>query len=136
MMDYLLDTNTLSALIETNDAVVTRVSRVGGAEYVYSSVIAEGELLYGLANAAAHKKEWLAERIQTGLRAMADLIPVSRAAAEAYCNIRYHLKVTGQPLPDNDTWIAAVAMANNYTLVSHDAAFARIPGLRLEDWLA
>ena len=135
-MDYLLDTNTLSALIETNQAIVSRIDRVGPAEYVYSSVITEGELLFGLVNAPSSRQAPLAVRIEIGLAAMAQIVPLTRPIADAYSDIRYHLKVTGQLLPDNDIWIAAVAMANGFTLVSHDAAFARIPGLKLEDWLA
>jgi tRNA(fMet)-specific endonuclease VapC len=135
-VDYLLDTNTLSALIGTNETVINRISRVGSAEYVFSSVITEGELMFGVANAPTHKREWLAQQTRTGLRAMAEIVPIDSAAAEVYGEVKYHLKVTGQPLPDNDIWIAAVAMANGYTLVFHDAAFARIPGLILEDWLA
>jgi len=135
-VDYLLDTNTLSALIETNQSIVSRVDRIAPAEYVYSSVITEGELLFGLVNTPPSRRPPLAERIKIGLAAMAQIIPLTSPVADAYSNIRYHLKVTGQPLPDNDIWIAAVAMANGYILVSHDAAFTHIPGLKLEDWLA
>ena len=35
----------------------------------------------------------------------------------------------------NDLLIAAHALALDATLVSADAAFARVPGLRLENWL-
>jgi tRNA(fMet)-specific endonuclease VapC len=35
----------------------------------------------------------------------------------------------------NDTLIAAHALALGATLVSGDAAFARVPGLALENWL-
>ena len=135
-MDYLLDTNTLSALIETNQSIVSRISRIGPAEYVCSSVITEGELLFGLVNAPVSRQAPLAERIEMGLAAMAEIVPLTRPVTGVYSKIRYDLKMTGQPLPDNDVWIAAVAMANGYTLVSHDAAFSRIPGLKLEDWLA
>jgi tRNA(fMet)-specific endonuclease VapC len=135
-VDYLLDTNTISALIVKNDAVASRISHIGPAEYAYTSVISEGELLFGLASAPQSRQQPLTEQVQAVLSAMADIIPVTRPAARLYSEIRYHLKVTGQPMRDNDLWIAAIAMAQNYTLVSHDEAFSRITDLKWEDWLA
>jgi tRNA(fMet)-specific endonuclease VapC len=135
-LDYLLDTNTLSALIEANEAVISRVSRIDPAQYAYTSVICEGELLFGLASAPPSKQAGLKEQVRAGLAAMAGIVSVDREAARVYSEIRYYLQVTGQPMGDNDMWIAAIGVANDYTLVSHDDAFARIPGLKLEDWLA
>lgn len=103
---------------------------------VYSSVITEGELLFGILNARPSNRERLAEQIQRSLAAMTAIVPVTRAAARAYGAIRSDLKLKGRLLPDNDLWIAAVALANEYTLVSHDSGFGHIPGLKLEDWLA
>jgi tRNA(fMet)-specific endonuclease VapC len=43
----------------------------------------------------------------------------------------------GTPIGANDLWIAAHALALDATLVSHNVReFARIDGLRLEDWAA
>jgi tRNA(fMet)-specific endonuclease VapC len=135
-LDYLLDTNTLSALIEANQAVVSRISRIGPAEYACTSVISEGELLFGLESAPPSRHAKLNDQIRAGLSAMADIVPVFRQAARAYSDIRYYLQMTGQPMGENDMWIAAIALANDYTLVSHDNAFTRIPTLKVEDWLA
>jgi len=135
-MDYLLDTNVLSALIEENGPIVRRLSRMSPIDDAYLCVISEGELLFGLLNAPAPKRERLAEQIQRSLAAMAAILPVTRAAAQAYGAIRNELKLKGRLLPDNDLWIAAIALANGYTLVSHDSGFGHIPGLKLEDWLA
>jgi tRNA(fMet)-specific endonuclease VapC len=45
------------------------------------------------------------------------------------------LKRRGTPIGANDLWIACHALALDATLVSHNvSAFARIEGLRLEDW--
>jgi tRNA(fMet)-specific endonuclease VapC len=49
--------------------------------------------------------------------------------------IRWHLTTLGQLVGPNDLMIAAIALANRLTLVSHNTAeFSRIPGLALEDW--
>lgn len=45
------------------------------------------------------------------------------------------LKRRGTPIGANALWIACHALALDATLVSHNvSAFARIKGLRLEDW--
>lgn len=39
------------------------------------------------------------------------------------------------PIGPNDMLIAAIALANDLTLVTHNTAeFSRVPGLSLEDW--
>ena len=41
----------------------------------------------------------------------------------------------GTPIGPNDLMIAAIALAYDLTLVTHNTAeFSRVPGLRLEDW--
>ena len=43
----------------------------------------------------------------------------------------------GVTVPTADLMIAAVALAHDLTLVTHNTAdFQAIPGLRLEDWLS
>ena len=37
-------------------------------------------------------------------------------------------------MSDNDLWIAAIALAEGATLVTADEAFARVPGLKTENW--
>lgn len=56
-------------------------------------------------------------------------------AAEAYAPIRASLKRTGRMIGTNDLLIAAIALANNLILVTHNTdEFQRVPGLIIEDW--
>ena len=134
-MDYLLDTNIISYVVEERASVTRRLSRMSPAYRLYASTITEGELLFGVENAPPSRRPRLSADIA---EALADLtvVAVDRTAAAAYAVIRHNLTSRGRIIPDNDLWIAAVAMANDYTLVSHDEGFTRIPGLKLEDWLA
>ena len=62
-------------------------------------------------------------------------LPFDDRAADEYSVIRWHLTTLGQLIGPNDLMIAAIALANRLTLVSHNTAeFSRIPGLVLEDW--
>ena len=57
------------------------------------------------------------------------------AAADVYARIRHHLESQGTPIGPYDLQIAAIALANGCTLVTHNTAeFNRVPGLVVEDW--
>jgi tRNA(fMet)-specific endonuclease VapC len=53
------------------------------------------------------------------------------AIARRYAEIRSYLRARGLLIADNDLWIAATALTHDLTLVSRDAHFDRIPGLRV-----
>jgi tRNA(fMet)-specific endonuclease VapC len=56
-------------------------------------------------------------------------------AAEVYGRIRADLAARGTPIGPNDLMIAAIALVNHLTLVTNNTReFARVAGLRLEDW--
>lgn len=64
-------------------------------------------------------------------------LPFDDRAAEQYGRIRADLMAKGTPIGPNDFMIAAIALANNVILVSHNLAeFGRVPDLTLEDWEA
>jgi tRNA(fMet)-specific endonuclease VapC len=69
------------------------------------------------------------------LRAQFVSIPFDDRAAEEYGKIRAHLSSIGQLIGPNDLLIAAIALANGLTLVTHNTSeFRRVPQLPLEDW--
>jgi len=41
----------------------------------------------------------------------------------------------GNPIPDNDIWIAAIAMEHDLTVLTGDKHFQAIDGLKLELWV-
>jgi tRNA(fMet)-specific endonuclease VapC len=48
---------------------------------------------------------------------------------------RANLAKAGTPIGPNDLQIAAIALANELTLVTHKTReFSRVQGLKLEDW--
>jgi tRNA(fMet)-specific endonuclease VapC len=62
-------------------------------------------------------------------------LPFDDEAAEVYGQIRAELERAGTPIGPNDLMIAAIAIANDVMLVTHNAReFRRVKGLRLEDW--
>jgi tRNA(fMet)-specific endonuclease VapC len=64
-------------------------------------------------------------------------LPFDDAAAHAYGGIRSELQSAGIIIGPYDLMIAAIALANDLTVVTHNTAeFGRVPGLAIEDWQA
>lgn len=132
-MKYLLDTNAcVQALRRKGSPLLKhRLGQHPPGEVVLCSVVV-GELLYGAERSADPARE----------RALADAfaaqfvsLPFDDAAARIYARTRYDLESQGLPISENDYLIAAVALANNLILVTHNTKeFSRVPGLSLEDW--
>jgi tRNA(fMet)-specific endonuclease VapC len=62
-------------------------------------------------------------------------LPYDDAAADLFVRIRRHLESLGQIIGPYDMQIAAIALANGCTLVTHNfGEFSRVPGLMIEDW--
>ena len=64
------------------------------------------------------------------------IVPIS-SAVKIYARTRARLEAEGRRLGNMDLFIAATALANGYTLVTHNVRhFSRIPGLKIADWIA
>jgi tRNA(fMet)-specific endonuclease VapC len=63
------------------------------------------------------------------------VIAFASPADRAYAEMRAGLERSGTPLAANDLLIAAHALSLDCILVSDDRAFARVPGLKLENGL-
>lgn len=134
-MDYLLDTTTLSYVIDGNKLVNRRMTDAAKSGAVYASVISEGELTYGALRLGRGRRRELLDEISLLLNDLAGVVPVTRAVASLYGAIKSDLAARGQLIGVNDLWIAATAVSADMTLVSGDKGFRRIRGLSLEDWL-
>jgi tRNA(fMet)-specific endonuclease VapC len=127
-----LDTNIVIAYLNGNRTVATQLKAYQPEVAISSLVLAE--LLYG-ARASARVAENLA-RLEQFLQ-IVEVADFDRASAEAYSRIRLALRQKGRPTGEIDTLIAAVALANEAVLVTHNTKhFENIEELSLEDWLA
>jgi tRNA(fMet)-specific endonuclease VapC len=64
------------------------------------------------------------------------ILPFGDDETVFYARIRAELEAEGKPMGPNDLLIAATAMAQGATLVTHDTReFGRVRGLALEDWV-
>jgi tRNA(fMet)-specific endonuclease VapC len=131
---YLLDTNTcISYLNGRSDSIRRRFEATRPQDIVVCSVV-KAELFYGALKSRnpvtnlAKQRRFL-ERFVS--------LPFDDLAAEAYGRIRARLEQAGQLIGPNDLLIAAIAVAHQVTLVTHNTReFQRVEGLQIDDWEA
>ena len=130
MMQYMLDTNTVSNLIKKHPLVARRLVAVPIASLCVSA-ITEGELLFGLARRPEAQRLHLAVR---ELLRRVDVLPWDRDVAERYGSVRAELELKGKSLAPLDLQIAAHALCIGAVLVTNDRVVRQVVGLQLEDW--
>ena len=132
---YCLDTDVLSAVIKRDPPLhlIRRLARTPPTEQC-TTAITLGELLYGVTRRASPS---LAERVRALIASAGPILPFDEAAAETYGPLRAQLERDGRRLAEPDLRIACIVLARNATLVTGNVRhFARVPGLRVENWLA
>ena len=131
-MIYLLDTNTCIRFLNPGKSTVPdRLAAVSREEVAICQIV-KAELYYG-AYRSTRRDANLA--LLAKFFSQFESLPFDDAAAEAYGRLRAELTRRGTPIGPNDLMIAAIALAHDLTLVTHNTAeFSRVPGLRLEDW--
>lgn len=130
--DYLLDTNIVSAMIRDPRGHVYKQVRRVGVERVGVSIIAVGELRFGIARKNSGRLRNALEEILQSI----GILPFNEPASQTYGELRAALERAGTPIGPNDPWIAAHALAGDATLVTdNEREFGRVPGLRVENWL-
>jgi tRNA(fMet)-specific endonuclease VapC len=96
------------------------------------SSVTKAELYYGAYQSA--RREANLKVLHQFFQEFATL-PFDEKCEEVYGTVRAQLASTGTPIGPNDLLIAATALANDRTLVTHNTReFGRVKGLRVEDW--
>ncbi len=131
-MTYLLDSNVwITFLRRPHSPVVPRLQARQPHEIRVCSVV-RAELIYGTLRSA---KPVRSRAVIEALLRPYVCLPFAEPDADAQAEIRYHLEIRGTPIGPYDLQIAAIALTNGCTLVTHNTAeFSRVPGLVLEDW--
>lgn len=125
---YLLDTNIIIGLFADEEAVKSNLAQ---ADAVFIPSIVAGELYYGARKSARTTKNL--ERIDE-LVAESAVLVCDVETAQYYGEVKNKLRLKGRPLPENDIWIAALAVQYNLTLVTRDAHFQEIKNLQTVAW--
>ena len=131
-MRYLIDTNII--IFALKDAASHSAQRLRGTSIADQCVcsIVEAELMHGARKYATPAER--EARVKGFLAPYASLAFDSAAAAHYAC-IRDDLERRACIIGSNDLMIAAIALANQLTVVTHNVdEFSRVTGLKVEDW--
>jgi tRNA(fMet)-specific endonuclease VapC len=129
---YLLDTNIVSDLVRhPQGRAAAKIAEVG-EDAVATSIIVAAELRYGAAKKASPR---LTAQLEAVLGVL-EIITLEVPADASYGAARVALEAAGTPIGANDLLIAAQALALDMIVVTdNEREFARVDGLRHENWL-
>lgn len=96
---------------------------------MYVSQITIGELLFGVEMST--KKQENKNAYMTFCHKI-QIMPVDFEVACEYAKVKAALRKQGTPIPENDMWLAATALAFDLIMVTGDKHFSSIPNLQVE----
>ena len=135
MRPILLDTNAYTAFML---GAVEVIEVIAHADQLFLTPIVLGELLGGFAAGTREPKN-RAELARFLDSPRVEVLGVTAQTADSYALVYAGLRRKGQPIPTNDLWIAASALEHGAALLTRDAHFSHIDGLRsgqrLDDFL-
>jgi tRNA(fMet)-specific endonuclease VapC len=124
----IFDTNALSAFLLADRALlaVVPVSVV-----IRLPVIVLGEYRFGLLKSRERMK---LGRLLDEFQKVVEVLPVDEMTVQPYAEIREQLHKAVRPIPQNDTWIAALAVQHQLPVLTKDRHFETIAGVRCVSW--
>jgi len=130
---YLLDSNICIYIINNRPKQVVDHIKKLKVHQVKLSAISLAELEYGISKSKAREKN---RQALIDFATPFDIIEFNDEDAEVFGIIRADLEKRGLVIGPYDMQIAAQAITRNLTLVTNNTAeFARIPNLKLENWV-
>lgn len=126
----ILDTNALSGFLGGNVAVRNTIRM---ATKIAVPVIVIGEYQFGLLS--SKQRHQLEIDFQKFLMDVT-VLPIMQATCLHYATIRQQLRQIGKPIPQNDGWIAALALQYGMPILSRDTHFDNVPGIARTSWPA
>ena len=132
MLKYMLDTNIVIYTMKNKPASVReRFKKHHGRMCISSITIME--LVYGAERSSNPERNLTSLE---GFVARMDVLPLDDSAAAHAGQIRAELARLGMPIGPYDQLISGHARSKGLVLVTNnDKEFARVPGLRTENWV-
>lgn len=127
-------------LIDTN-IIIYRLKNLGNVnanflknkdKHMSLSGISYGELVFG-----AKKSKAVEKNMETvnAIKSIFPLLEITSEIMNIFGEIKAYTQKIGKTIDDMDLLIAATAITNNFTLVTHNMKhFENIPNLKVEDW--
>ena len=130
-MIYMFDTDTVSFFMKDNPKGVRIKAAKHDKDEFCISAITYAELMFGLKRNYSQQLDFWLHEVINKFR----MIAFGESSSVIYGDIRTALEKSGSPLDNMDMLIAASALSEGATLVSHNIKhFSKIKGLKVEDW--
>lgn len=100
------------------------------AEFIFIPIFVIGELLTGFKR-GSKKKENISTLEKFINQPQIEVLNANFETAEVYAQIKFELRIKGKPIPENDIWIAAVAIQHQLPFISMDQHFEYVRHLVL-----
>ncbi|MBD0301510.1 MAG: type II toxin-antitoxin system VapC family toxin [Tolypothrix sp. T3-bin4] len=131
-MKFLLDTNTCIIYMRGKNTTLKQKLESTLASDIAVCSIVKAELFYGAIKSANPERNLT---LQQEFLAQFISLPFDDLAAMTFGTIRSQLEILGTPIGAYDLQIAAIALSNNLTLITHNTReFQRVNNLLIEDW--
>jgi tRNA(fMet)-specific endonuclease VapC len=130
---YLLDTNICIYIQRQKPPeVLARFEKLKPGDAAIS-VVTWGELSYGAEKSRYREK---ALQVLEEFKTLIPVLPMPENVGKTYGAIRAALELRGEPIGNNDLWIAAHAKTENLIIVTNnEREFQRIRGLKIQNWV-
>lgn len=130
-MHYLIGTNIIIYRLKNLGNVNANFLR-NKDKHMSLSVVSYGELVFG-----AKKSKAVEKNMETvnAIKVIFPLIEITSEIMNTFGEIKAYTQKIGKTIDDMDLLIAATAITNDFTLVTHNTKhFENIPNLKIEDW--
>ena len=134
-MGILIDSNVLIGLERKGADLSSRI-RGREEEEVFISVISASELLHGVRRATSPKVRANRFAFVEAVLSSFPLLDIDLATARSHAELWSQLEQRGEMIGVHDSWLAATCLAHGLKFATLNVReFARVPGLKLEEWL-
>jgi tRNA(fMet)-specific endonuclease VapC len=131
-MKFLLDTNTCIIYMKGQNLRLKQKLESTLIQDIAVCSTVKAELFYGAMKSANPKKNLMR---QQNFLSQFQSLPFDDISTLTFATIRSQLEVVGTPIGAYDLQIAAIALAHDLILVTHNVReFSRIVDLKIEDW--
>ncbi len=123
-----LDTNIIVPFLNGDALITQKIENLGA---INLPVIVVGELYFGAMKSARPEKN---STLIQQLTQRCIIYSINEKTTTIYGELKATLAKQGTPIPENDVWIAALSKTYNFSLVTRDKHFTKVPQLNIIEW--